>query len=313
VTGVQTCALPISAYSGGEAGKASGLEFQGLGDARGLPGQGTASAVQSPGSLDADLDPNGAADIAPDQVQSTAEMFGWSAPLAAFAARAARKKRNRAARETAAGGDTPRTVAVDHARNPRKHAIGAMAAAGAAVAGVLERLLRQSAPTRQTKAPPAMKHPHAEAKLEPEENRVTYLSMTVEEIVTGLRAGAPDRDVDVSIEQDVTALGPLEAIRPAMRAMLTHAWARTAGVSQARVAFGVEMRDGSPAYFVSDNGPPMPEVGDNIWPESNEVRGGRPRLDAAQKIVERHGGRMWAEDAPGGDTALYLAFSKVKT
>lgn len=305
-----------AAFTGGDGGNVSSRDFtgqssSGSGDVRGHAGQG--GGAQPPSAPPADA--GGATAIADGTAQTIAEQVGWNAPLTALAARLPKKSRNPAAPDASAMpsqiDETAESAQITHdleaGSNPPDHVKGPLAAAGGVIMGAFARFRRPVSPARKTPARGNPERPRKRAAPEPDENRLTYLSMTVEEIVAGLRAAAPAQDVALTIEPNVTAQGPLEAIRPAMRAMLSHAWARTGGVSSARVVFGVETRDGAPAYFVSDNGAAMAEGG--VWPESDEARGGRARLDAAQKIVERHGGRLWAETRAGGDTALFLSFS----
>lgn len=309
-----------SGFSGGDTGNVSSRDFAGhtgTGDARGLSGAGQGGGPHSSGAPapQSDIDANGAADTSiVDEAASTAEKIGWSAPLTALAGYLPKRdKQDAPSQVTEVAGQPDEAHGVLDARpNPLERLKPPLAAAAGALAGVMSRLGRKQKAAQKTPAKREAVRPRKSSapKPAPEENRVTYLSMTVEEIVAGLRAGAPAQEVAFTIEPNVTAEGPLEAIRPAMRAMLSHAWARTDGVPSARIAFGMEMRDGTPAYFVADNGAPMAENDSTGWPVSKEARGGRARLDAAQKIAQRHGGRLWPEARPDGETALYLTFSK---
>ena len=83
----------------------------------------------------------------------------------------------------------------------------------------------------------------------------------------------------------------------------------TAPVVATLRSLGARMAGGQWVYFVRDNGPALAQgsSGEWDWPETAEPSGGRDRLEAARHMIERPGGKMWAQPAPAGGAAL--AFS----
>ncbi len=133
----------------------------------------------------------------------------------------------------------------------------------------------------------------------------TYLSMTVEEVVAQLKVREPAAPDVIEIAPALVVAAPLETLRPVVRALLTHAWRRTATRAEGHIAFGVAP-DGK-SFVVRDNGS-APLAGG--WPVTDEVGGGAERLDAARRLVERVGGKLWAEAAPGGGAAVHFSLGE---
>jgi hypothetical protein len=152
-------------------------------------------------------------------------------------------------------------------------------------------------------------HAASEGEEEAEAPPETDLSMTADEIIAQLRAANPDREVTVDIAPSIIAAAPLGVLRPVMRAFITQAWERTADVDNARITFGARAAGGKIVYFVRDNASPPAKVDDGewAWPETAEPDGGSDRLKAAEQMVKRLGGSMWAQPTQAGGAALVFS------
>lgn len=132
------------------------------------------------------------------------------------------------------------------------------------------------------------------------------LSAMARETVDRLRAFEPRRVVDAAIADNLTADVDLRLARTLFENLLGNAWKFTANVGAASVAFGSTDVGGSPAYFVRDNGAgfDMAFAGKLFAPFQrlhtvDEFPGTGIGLATVQRIVHRHGGRIWAEGAVG--------------
>jgi light-regulated signal transduction histidine kinase (bacteriophytochrome) len=130
------------------------------------------------------------------------------------------------------------------------------------------------------------------------------LAYIARDILGRLRAAEPSRAVEVSIADEMTAQADPTLMTAALEALLRNAWKFTRGREPARIELGV--RPGTPpVYFVRDNGIgfDMRYAGKLFGPfqrlhSEREFQGVGVGLAAAQRIVRRHGGRIWAEAAP---------------
>jgi len=141
----------------------------------------------------------------------------------------------------------------------------------------------------------------SEAKCEPVD-----LSTIAHEIVADLRRSQPDRQVTFIIADGLIASGDPRLLRVAIENLLGNAWKFTTKHRAARIEFGVSRNGGEPVYFVRDDGAGF----DMAYAEKlfhpferlhgqSEFPGTGIGLATAARIVQRHGGRIYAEGAIG--------------
>jgi two-component system sensor histidine kinase/response regulator len=133
------------------------------------------------------------------------------------------------------------------------------------------------------------------------------------EIVREMKNGAAGRDVKVEVAQAMTASGDRRLVRILMSNLLSNAWKFTSVKPAALIEVGTEIVDGESRIYVRDNG-----VGfDMIYAHrlfgafqrlhsQSEFPGAGIGLATAQRIVNRHGGRIWAEGAAGEGATFYF-------
>jgi signal transduction histidine kinase len=133
--------------------------------------------------------------------------------------------------------------------------------------------------------------------------------LTVDE----LRKGEPEREVEVIIAQGVTAEADPELMRIVLDNLLGNAWKYTRGPARAVIEFGVRQAGGEAAFFVSDNGAgfQMADAGQLFspfqrLPGAERQTGFGIGLATVERIVRRHGGRVWAEGEPGRGATFYF-------
>jgi len=133
------------------------------------------------------------------------------------------------------------------------------------------------------------------------------------EIAAQFQAQEPKRQVDFRVEEGLTASGDAGLVRILLTNLISNAWKFTRDQPQPVITVGSERVAGETRLFVRDNG-----VGfDMIYAHKlfgafqrlhsqSEFAGEGIGLAVAQRIVNRHGGRIWAEGAMGEGATLYF-------
>ncbi len=136
-----------------------------------------------------------------------------------------------------------------------------------------------------------------------------------------LQAGLPDREVALEVKDAPTAAGDLSMLWEAMCNLLSNAVKFTRGREGARVEVGGWSENGSSqcVYYVKDNGVGFdPKHADRLFSvfqrlhSDDEFEGTGVGLAIVQRIVERHGGRVWAEGAKGEGATFYFSLPAPK-
>jgi signal transduction histidine kinase len=133
------------------------------------------------------------------------------------------------------------------------------------------------------------------------------LAALATEVVEGLRAAEPQRQVQVRIQPGMVAQGDPQLLRAVLDNLLGNAWKYTAQVPAARIEFGQVLGgDARPVYYVRDNGAgfDMRQAarlfeGFQRLHRAAEFPGHGIGLATVRRIVQRHGGRVWADATPG--------------
>lgn len=137
------------------------------------------------------------------------------------------------------------------------------------------------------------------------------LAAMAREIAEGLQQAEPDRPVLFESPPALPATADPVLIRSVLDNLLRNAWKFSRGRERARIAFGLAQHEGRPVYEVRDNGCgfDMKHASQLFNPffrlHSEQAYGGTGLgLSIAQRIVARHGGRIWAEGWPGEGAAI---------
>ena len=141
------------------------------------------------------------------------------------------------------------------------------------------------------------------------------LSALAVSVSESLVAHDPDRDVDLIVESGLFAHGDAVLLANVLENLLSNAWKFTSHRERARIEFGRDQE----GYFVQDNGAgfEMARAGKLFGvfqrlhsPE--EFAGTGVGLATVQRIVVRHGGRIWAESEPGQGAVFRFTLAQAK-
>ncbi|HJR73414.1 MAG TPA: CHASE domain-containing protein [Luteimonas sp.] len=140
------------------------------------------------------------------------------------------------------------------------------------------------------------------------------LSQLAKETIAELRAAEPERKVSVAIQPGLQALGDAPLVRNMLGNLLGNAWKFTRDTEDARIEFFAEpgrSPDEPSTFVVRDNGAGFETeyVGKLFRPfqrlhSQSQFAGHGIGLASVRRIVERHGGAIRAEGAPGKGAAF---------
>lgn len=144
------------------------------------------------------------------------------------------------------------------------------------------------------------------------------LTTLVNAIVERLRHAHPHRSVVVDVEPNLEIVGDSRLLGIAFENLLANAWKFTRDRSDARIAVGC-LAETERVYFVRDNGAGFdPTYAHKLFGvfqrlhSDAEFEGTGIGLATVQRIVLRHGGRIWAEGAVDQGATFFLTLSEGK-
>ncbi len=139
------------------------------------------------------------------------------------------------------------------------------------------------------------------------------LSSVADAVVDELRRRDVSRRLGATVAPDMIVQADGRLVRILLDNLLGNAWKFTAKSDAPHVEVGSETRDDGTVYFVRDNGAGFDmSYAERLFTpfqrlhSEREYAGTGIGLATARRIVERHGGRIWAQSEPGKGTTFYF-------
>ncbi len=139
------------------------------------------------------------------------------------------------------------------------------------------------------------------------------LSRLAEGVVQRLRETYPDREVEVTIAPELHALGDASLVQNALDNLVGNAWKFTREKPHARIELGQRKIDGERVFFVRDNGAGFDmKYAHKLFGAfqrlhaAREFEGTGVGLASVQRVINRHGGRIWPEAEVGEGATFYF-------
>ena len=156
--------------------------------------------------------------------------------------------------------------------------------------------------------------------------RVTRSAMRCEEVdlsqlaqaaIARLEASQPARCVKVLIQAGLVGNGDRRLLAIVLDNLLGNAWKFSAKRHDARIDFSATIKDGTSVYCISDNGAGFDmALASNLFGvlqrlhSDAEFEGTGIGLATVQRIIVRHGGRVWAEGNVGRGATFYFTLNE---
>lgn len=139
------------------------------------------------------------------------------------------------------------------------------------------------------------------------------LSAIALEISEQFKEQHPDHSPEIVIPENISAIGDASLLTRVLDNLMGNAWKFTSKRENARIEFGVKAAGRTEAYYVADNGAGFDQdyASQLFLPfrrlhTENEFPGSGIGLATVQRIVHRHGGRIWAEGKTGKGATFYF-------
>jgi signal transduction histidine kinase len=147
-----------------------------------------------------------------------------------------------------------------------------------------------------------------------------HLSAIARDVLEELAVFDPARKVAVAIEDGLTACADERLVKIVLVNLLGNAWKYTTRRADARICLGRQMQGGETVFFVRDNGAgfDMSRADQLFTPfhrlhRDSEFEGTGIGLATVQRVIARHGGRIWAEAAVGAGATFYFTLEGSQT
>jgi PAS domain S-box-containing protein len=136
-------------------------------------------------------------------------------------------------------------------------------------------------------------------------------------VAAELQLSEPYRQLQFHIEEGLTTDADERLVKVLMENLLGNAWKYTQKTSEALIEFGVTEAEGRTVYFVRDNGAgfAMENAHRLFKPfqrlhDSADFKGTGIGLATVQRIVDRHGGRVWCRGEVGRGATFYFTLDE---
>jgi light-regulated signal transduction histidine kinase (bacteriophytochrome) len=148
-------------------------------------------------------------------------------------------------------------------------------------------------------------------------NSEVNLSKIAEDCVYSLRSAEPGKNVDIEIESNVVAKGDEKLLRLVIQNLLGNAWKFASHCDNPVIKFGVVRNGSNETYYVQDNG-----VGFDMkyakkvfgifqrLHTREEFEGTGIGLASVERVISRHGGKVWVEAKPAQGATFYFTLSE---
>jgi two-component system NtrC family sensor kinase len=139
-------------------------------------------------------------------------------------------------------------------------------------------------------------------------------------VAEGLRKKDPDREVKWCIEGQLLVEADSGLMRVVFDNLLGNAWKFTAKVSAARIEVRTEQQEGVTVFFVRDNGAGFNmDYAEKLFSPfqrlhtESEFAGTGIGLATVHRIIDRHGGRIWADSAVDHGATFYFTIPPARS
>jgi len=143
---------------------------------------------------------------------------------------------------------------------------------------------------------------------------MTHIAQTA---VDSMVQANPDRAVEIVLDTLPSAKGDGAMLRQVFMNLLSNAFKFTRPKEKARIEIRGDLRDKEIIYRVRDNGVGFDmQFAEKLFGvfqrlhAASEFEGTGVGLAIVQRIVHKHGGRVWAESEPGAGTTIYFALPR---
>lgn len=151
------------------------------------------------------------------------------------------------------------------------------------------------------------------SELELEEVDLSGMANT---LIERYRHSEPDREIEIDIEDNLICRADRKLMEIVMENLLGNAWKYTGKTRNPRIDVGQAVRDGEEWLYVRDNGVGFDMIyADKLFGvfqrmhRDNDFEGTGIGLATVQRILHRHGGRIFCEAKPNEGATFYFSVS----
>ncbi|RRQ22923.1 sensor histidine kinase [Thiohalobacter thiocyanaticus] len=143
------------------------------------------------------------------------------------------------------------------------------------------------------------------------------LSAMAADALRELEQQEPERRVEALIQEDIQVRGDSRLLRIVLDNLLANAWKFTRDKGDARILFGMERQQEETVYYIQDNGAGFDMAyADRMFGafqrlhDASEFPGTGIGLATVQRVIHKHGGRIWARGEPGEGASFYFTLGR---
>lgn len=139
------------------------------------------------------------------------------------------------------------------------------------------------------------------------------LSEIAVSIIDKLKSSEPERQSEIIIAPELVVHGDKNLLEIGLRNLIDNAWKFSCKESFTRIEFGLIEQDAEKVYYIRDSGIGLNmQYKDKLFQPfqrlhtSKEFSGTGLGLAMSQRVIRRHGGRIWVESEVGKGTTLFF-------